>query len=371
MVPMELSMVTSDRLINRALKAFDKASYQTGKHYDPLAWWPLNYINYFPLYVGRQTEDLYTDYQLLRQSKSVAEIAREFGYPSAVWLNLIPFLSGTKHLGVTKSERVKSLLEFLQMLEILMSGNIFCEDGQNLVWDNNQVKNFLRESSWVETGSVGNISRLFARLHGDLLSLDEAIFWNANNVTREVHGPYKITWGRTTGQLIVREYYDLDGLEFLPPGLTSPYKSVKTFTIYSARVRFDFPVLNDYTHDLSLVDNTKAVFGIAESDNGVELLNTEERLIKSCERIEKANSRITACVESLDRIEQVIEGVKRHYYHAKPIRDLLGKKWQVPEGLLINIRQQFSSFVPDTAAEKVTREQFYAQYDPRIDVQSP
>jgi hypothetical protein len=353
-------------LIDRALKAFDKASYQTGKAFDPFAWWPLNYINYFPLYVGQQTKNLYADYKLLRQSKSVAEIAREFGYPSAVWLNLIPFLSGTKYLGITKSERVKTFLEFLQMLEILMSGNIFCEDGRNLVWGKDQVKKLLKGADWVETKSTPDVARLFARLHGDLLCLDEAISWNANNVTREVHGPYKVSWGKAPCQLIVRDYYDLRGSEFLPPKLASPYKSVRTFTVYSSRVHFDFPVLNDYTHDLSLVANTKAVFGVAESDGQIELLTTQDRLVNSCEQIEKANSEITTWVESLSRKEQVIEGVKRHYYHAKPIRDLLGKKWQAPGFLLRKINEQFSSFVPDREVKKVTREQFYAQYDPRV-----
>lgn len=195
-------------LINRALKAFEKASYQTGKAYDPLAWWPFNYKIYFPLYEEKRAHDLYTDYQQLRKSKSVGEIARKFRYPSAVWLNLIPFLRDTKYLGVERNERVEILLEFLQMLEIVMVGNIFCENGRNLIWGDDQVKNYIKETNWLEIGSVKDIPKLFARLHSDLLSLDEAIFWNANNVTREVHGPYKVRWKGVPAQLIVREYYD-------------------------------------------------------------------------------------------------------------------------------------------------------------------
>lgn len=367
MVIKEKSMKKSDFLIDRMLKAFTKAAYDSGKVLDPYAWWPINFLFYTPLYDKESSSSFCSDYELLRKSKSLREIALAFRYPNAAWLALSRFIFAVKSAGLEKKKRIKIILEFLNILKILMTGNIFCEDGRNLIWDENKVKRLVGKTQWIDTNLKPNFAKLLARLHGDLLSIDEAIFWNAVCATRETHGPYCIKWKNSVCQLIVRQYYNLKEPEFLPSNLFSPYRAVKTFTIYNTAVRFDFPVLNDYTHDLPSVENTRAVFGIAEKNGKKEFLDKEELVIEACEAIEKETMKIGSWVENLSEKEQVIESIKRIYYRMKPIRDLLRKKWQAPVNLLEKVQKEFSSFTPKQTKIKMTRKQFCNLCDPRID----
>lgn len=367
MAAKEKFMKKEDLLIDQMIEAFAKASYDSGKTLDPYAWWPINFLFYSPLYGKETSESFCADYLLLRKSKSLKEIAEAYKYPNAAWLALSRFIHAVKTAGLKKEERIKILLELLKILEFLMVGSIFCKDGRNLIWNKNKVQKMIKETKWIDTDLEPNFAKLFARLHGDLLSLDEAIFWNAVCQTRETHGPYDVKWKNEDCQLIVREYYNLEEPEFIPRNLSSPYKAVTTLTIYNPAVQFDFPVLNDYTHDLPLIENTRAVFGVAEKDGKKEILDKKKVIIKTCEKIEKETLKIGSWVESLSEEELVIETIKRIYYRMKPIRDLLGKKWQAPNAFLNKIRKDFSSFKPTRTRIKMTRKQFFKMCDPRID----
>jgi hypothetical protein len=360
-------MKNDDLLIDKMLKAFDRATYGSGKILDPDAWWPINFLFYSPLFNKVSSQSFCSDYRLLRKSKTLKEIALAFQYPTAAWLALSRFIFAVKAAELNKKERLKIILEFLRILENLMVGGIFCEDKRNVIWSESKVRRLVRETPWIDIRLNPNLAKLFARFHGDLLSMDEAIFWNAVCATRETHGPYIINWKNTPAQLIVREYYNLKEPEFLPSGLSSPYKAIKTFTIYNTAVHFDFPVLNDYTHDFLLVENTLAVFGFVQKRIKKEVLNDEKLVIKVCKAIEEETLKIGLWVESLSKKEQVIESIKRVYYRMKPIRDLLGKRWQAPITLLEQVRKEFPSFKPKTARAKMTRKQFYVLCDPRID----
>lgn len=361
-------MRKDDLLIDKTLKAFERVAFRSGNLSSPFAWWPLNFILYMPLYMPQFTHDFRTDFWSLRKSKSIGEIAQAFQYPTALWLGLVPFLSKSREIDLEKRERVKIILEFLKMLEVSMTGNIFCEGGQNIVWDKKGVKNITQKTNWIDVKKRPDFTKLFARLHSGLISLDEAIFWNANCATREIHGPYKVKWKNTPCQLIIREYYNLNEPQLLPRNLSSSFKSVSTLAIYNSRVRFDFPILNDYTHDLPLLENTKALFGVAIRDNKIELLNNKRIIKKACESIEKDSLKIGSWVESLSEKERIIKTVDRYYYREKPIRDLLRKDWQPPKSLIQNIRKRFPSFQPIQRAGKMTKKQFYQMFDPRIDL---
>lgn len=349
------------------MKAFERVAYRSGGVDDPFAWWPVNFILYMPLYMSQFTRDFFSDYKLLRKSASLEKIAQAFQYPTALWLGLVPLLDGPKKAGLKKEEGIKIILEFLKMLEISMVGNIFCEDKRNIIWAKSKVNNLIKETSWLEIRLEPNFAKLFARLHSGLLSLDEAIFWNANCASREVHGPYKVKWKNTPSQLIIREYYNLNEPLFLPKSLSSPYGSVITYTIYNSGVHFNFPILNDYFHDQPLVENTKAVWGFVERNGEIEILDRKESIIRNCLLTEEKSFEIGSWVENLTRKEQVVETVNRYYYRVKPIWDLLGKDWRPPKLLIRNIKKKFSSFQPARRTGKMTKKQFYQIFDPRID----
>ncbi len=362
-------MKKNNLLIDKTMKAFERLSFRGIDVSDPFVWWPLNFVLYMPLYLPQFIRDFFPDYRLLRKSTPLEKIAQAFQYPTALWLGLVPLLNGSKMAGLKKEEGIKIILEFLKMLEFSMVGNIFCEDKKNIIWAKTKVKNLVKETNWLDTRSKPDFAKFFARLHSGLLSLDEAVFWNANCASREIHGPYKVKWENAPCQLIVREYYNLNEPQLLPKNLSSPYGSIITYSIYDSRVRFDFPILNDYTHDLPLIENTKAVWGFVERNGEIEVLDRKESIIRNCLLIEEKSFEIGSWAESLTKKEQVVETVNRYYYRVKPIRDLLRKDWQAPKPLLQSIRKKISSFKPVQEKKRMTKKQFHQIFDPRIDLE--
>ena len=270
-----------------------------------------------------------------------------------------------KAMGLKRKERIDLALQFLEMVRVRMSGNIFCEDNRNIVWSEGRVMELMSNTKWISADKKG-IRVLFQTLHAGLLSLNEAIFRNANNVAREVHGPYRVRYKGRPMQLLVREYYDLEapGLE---PGMRNfPYKSVETYVLYDTQVNFYFPVLNDYSHDLPLSDHTLYIFGKVREKGGERALTSKSRLQKVYKEIEKKSNQISMAVESKSRDEQVLESLRRVYYRGKVLRDALNKDWEPPKGLMERVEKDLSTF-PNPKRRNMTKKQFYTRMDPRID----
>lgn len=356
----------NDVLIDKMIRAFERCSFDSGKILDPDAWWPLNHLYYSPLYINDFYKTLLGNFELLKKKYTLREIADAISYPSATWLLVVSAPHIMKSMGIEKEKRVSLILEFLKMIQMQMAGNIFCEDGGNIIWDKNRVERLMSEIEWVNIRKDSKLNRLFARLHAALLSLNEAIFRNCNNVAREVHGPYKIKYGGQPAQLIVREYYNLRDPALEPKLKDLPYESIKTYAIYDNAVKFDFPVLNDYTHDLPLVEHALAVAGrIKESAEEKNLSNTKS-LEKVCEVLEKKNYQISMAVEQMAKEDQILESLRRVYYWAKRLNAKLNKSWEPPKRIMERVRKELRSF-PEPKPFEMTREQFRALIDPRVD----
>jgi len=321
----------SDVLIDKMIKAFERCSFDSGKILDPDAWWPLNHLYYSPLYIDHFYGVLLRNFELLKRKYTLKEIADTISYPSATWLLVVSAPRIMKSMGIKKEKRISLILEFLEMIQTQMAGNIFCEDGDNIIWDSNRVEQLISGTEWTDVSKGGNLNRLFARLHAALLSLNEAIFRNCNNVAREVHGPYKVEYKGQPAQLIIREYYNLRDPALEPKLKDFPYESIETYVLYDHAVKFDFPVLNDYTHDLPLIEHTLAVAGKTKEKTKEKNLDSIKFLDRVCGILEEKNSQISMAVEQMAREDQVLESVRRVYYWTKRLNAKLNKDWEPPK----------------------------------------
>lgn len=357
---------SDDILIDKMRNALGKAAYDSGKVLDPNAWWPLNYLMYRSLFFADYYRELLEDYETARKRFSLKRVAKTFKYPTAIWLAMVNLPATMKTLGFKKPERIKTTVEFIEMLQMRMAGSVFCEDNKNIVWDNNKVCKVMEELQWINVKDGKKLRHLFERLHANLISLNEAVYWNANCSTREVHGPYEVVFEGHKAQLIIREFYNFYASDLEPLLKNFPYQSCITYTLYDTDLVFDFPVLNDYAHDISLSDHTLAVYGEVKTIKDTKRLKTVKNLEKICNDFEKKGVEISYKVESMDRERQVVESVRRLYYRVHKLKELLGKDWQPPKKQLKKIEEALETF-PVPKWRELTREQYLNITDPRID----
>lgn len=355
----------SDILIGKMIRALDKAAYESGKISDPFAWWPINYIFYDQLYIEELHKSYLKDLDFLKKKYGLKKVAETLKYPTAIWLLLVTAVRAVKRIGLSKKERTKIILDFLKMIDICMSGNIFCEDGKNIIFNRKKIKRVVNATKWVDVRREDYIKKLIGRLHASLLSMDEAIFWNANCATREIHGPYKINYEGKPGQLIVREYYILKAPDLVKELRGFPYESFETYTIYDPTVEFDFPVLNDFTHNHSLPEHTIAFFGKVVEDGKEKKLDKRELLEVACNILEKKSFEISMKVERMSQDEKVLESIRRVYFRVRELRAMVGKGWEPPKELMEKAKETLKTY-PKPKHRSITRKQYYKAIDPRI-----
>lgn len=354
-----------DKLIDKMLQALGKAAYDSGKVLDPNAWWPLNYLMYRSLFFTEYYQDFIRDFEQVKRKYSLKRIADVYKYPTAIWLTLVNLPATMKMLEYDKRKRIEITLEFIRMMKMRMAGNVFCEDNKNAVWGNEKIGQVMKTAKWMDASEDRELVRLYGRLHANLVSFNEAVYWNANCSTREVHGPYNVMYKGRKAQLIVREFYNLHATGLVPLLKNFPYYSCTTFTLYDPEVSFDFPVLNDYTHNVSLSGHTIAVCGEVCTARSKIALGTIDEVEKVCKQFEDKGSEIANYVESMDRKRQVVESVLRVYFRSREIKKLLGKDWKPSGERLYKIEKAFESF-PEPTWRKLTRTQYLNLIDPRV-----
>lgn len=369
MVGKERSMQeNNDILIDKMIKALDRAALESKKYEDPFAWWPINYSMYTFLFLNDIYGEYFRDFESLKKKYSLREIAALFKYPTAIWLFLVTAVRAMKSLRMPKEKRIKITVDILKMIQFRMSGNIFCENKKNIIWTAKKAQNFVYKTKWVSTRYSKSVDRFFKRLHAALISFDEAVFWNANCATREIHGPYDVVFKGKNAQLLVRNYYNLYAPDLELKLIDFPYESVVTYTLYDTKVKFDFPVLNDFRHDLPLTGHTLAVWGETRK-KGKRIFIAKEKILESlCKDIEKKCFEVAIKVESMTRDEHVLESLRRVCYRGKVLKHALNKSWKPEEKLMERVKKDLEGFASPKFT-RMTKKQFYTRTDPRIDPQ--
>ncbi len=359
-------MNNEDYSIDRMRYAIARSNIDTNKFAQGNIW-PIH-PSYLAKFLSAPfTKDFYNDFQSLKKSIGLESLAKIFLHPSALWLIIMRTMPGLKIIDLDKELRVNFTQDILRMIDILMAGNIFCEDKKNIVLKKGEIEKI--EQSNILSIVNPNFAGLIGRLHAGLINYSQSVFWVTNCAHREIHGPYPIFIKNKSVNLIIREYYLLNPIDLMKELKGFPLEKMITYSLYKPEVKFEFEVLNDYSSNLPLNENLIA-FGGKVTSLGKEItLDSDKFILEICRQLEEKSSEISGSVNKLSDEEKAIGLILRSYYLTREMRKQMNKNWKPPEDLLEKVKNEGIQKTPPvkgTFKQKAFR--FLDLYDPRVDL---
>ena len=271
--------------------------------------------------------ELYDTIKLMDgKGHSTEEIAKLFKNPSRItqFMYLFPGVSFTD---LSVDERIGLVDSLLDYIAYYRKGDIFCEDGKNVVWSNNEVEETLGKYELITLSEEdkNKYRESIGKINGSLFNYCEFLHLAKHPFGHEFHGPYKLSGDEV---LIAREYYDLKPTLVWAFTENLPFERVLTLEIYKGvDIYFDF--FNHTGSSSSLPQHLQRFF-IAIDDYRNPLTKHEEleELLANINKIFENASEFTSNYTDKDWIQKLFE---MHYYYLKPFKDILGLDWKPPE----------------------------------------
>lgn len=194
--------------------------------------WPIRAGRVGKFCLGEFSEEFFSDVAELKRKKwSMEKIAKLFDNPSHLWPMAHHLLTGFKMNNLPLEKQQENILNFIELEKNLKYGNPFCKDKKNIVWSPKELV--------INTKNMNNDiskSKLVHILSGILWSYAEVMYFVANDVALEIHGPYKLKDGC---DVLVRDLINLHPKE-LWPSIKSflPYEKITVITAYKKSMTF-------------------------------------------------------------------------------------------------------------------------------------
>ncbi|RSN76683.1 hypothetical protein D6D85_03705 [Candidatus Methanodesulfokora washburnensis] len=299
---------------------------------------------------------------------SINDISSLFGYPSKIIHLMYNFMddSSNENEAVLKTRVAYKLLEIINLLR---NGNPFCEDGRNLIWNEERVAQEISNVNLINVSDSTNpflIRRLISSIIVGLLGYIEFLYFCRPSYGKEFHGPYDTPLGK----LMVREFFNLKP-SFWHFSSTLSFEKIRLFTVYPNDMDLKFDVLGRIrTTDVlgSKLIYTSIIVDEKEISLEVDAL---QRLLSS---IEESIQRAIQEVSQMDKYSLMSKFLEGDFWVLKPFMDILGEDWKPSEELYLRIKRKEEPYNWISDVMKNTRELpfsmrvqiFKKLFDPRI-----
>lgn len=294
--------------------------------------WPIKLNSVFHLFLNQFGEELLSDLDYLETHKRMPlqEIAKSFYNPARIYRMIDTTIYGLKRRKFTLEEQRKVVLKMLAMVKTLKFGSEFNENGQNILYTPEQEREIL-ESKPLQRECTLQESQLVHRLCGLMWAYTEATFFRAHDVTKEIHGPYTSCTG---SNLLVKEYLNLNAREIWPDAPLLPYNRIKVYQNYKSGMKLSIDALNHLYHEGGVFVPSLRNFHVEADGKTVGV----DEIPALTEQIMKTIEHLTAKVDALCWQEKVTKYAEIFWFRKKPLRDLRGLDWRLPEQVAENIR---------------------------------
>lgn len=293
--------------------------------------WPIKLNAAFHLFLDDFSSEFLDDIDCLERERglSLAEIARAMGNPARIYRIIDTSLYGLRHRRRPLEEQRATTLKLLDMIRALKHGSEFNENGVNEILPLETVKEL---DARIPPLSAGE-SRFIHQFCGVMWSYTESIFFRAHDVTKEIHGPYPLGDGQT---MVVKEYLNLRPTEIWGDIPLLPCDRIRIVKKYGPGLGLTIDALNHLYNEkgTNAVPYLLGTFmevddRVVDQEEGRELL----------ERMQETIAFNAVQVDALTWHQKVEKYAEIFWFRKRPVRELRGLAWQVPE----NVRERIAA----------------------------
>lgn len=291
--------------------------------------WPIKLNAAFHLFLDEFGAEFLEDIEWLEREggRSLEEIARAMGNPARIYRIIDTSLYGLRRRRVPLEQQRRTALKLLDMIKALKHGSEFNEDGINQILSPQQA-----EELAVRVPPASRERSIFVhRFCGVMWAYTESIFFRAHDVTKEIHGPYRLENGQ---RMVVKDYLNLRPHEIWTHSPLLPCDRIRIVKRYKPGIGLSVDALNHLFVDqgVNLVENLD---GCQMEVDGRTVDEAEGSRLLDC--MQETIAFNASAVDAMSWHQKVDRYAEIFWFRKRPVRDLRGLSWTVPDHIRARI----------------------------------
>lgn len=322
-----------DKLVNIIVKTILGA--KSKKEPSALTLWPLPTPQGM-LYWGEEWAKKLNQVLHLIEEQEISEkdIRESLKFPSKIVHFLWRCGDAVKNSGLTKEEKFFIIKKLFEILAIFRKKNLFCENGENILWDKKELKAYKKNLFWF-SGENKNLNQLISNFEATLYLYTELLYWAQHPLGHCFHGPYT----ERKGDLLIKEYFDLkpkawpfsQGLNFL---------EVEIFEIYkrgtAPKIKLDF-----FERGIQTTRSLKQDLKNFALRVDRKTIKKDEGISQFLENLMEVIKKGGEVIQSLNKQQMIEKHADYWFYALKPLCDLVQEDWHPPKQVQDNIYKRY------------------------------
>lgn len=323
-----------------------KKSLQSAWGFNDYNDWPIKFNTIMHLFIDDFAKEFLDDFELLQSRNiSIEEIAQKFENPARVYRIINPIIFGMKRMKLDLKFQRQFVLSLLDIAAALKSGSVFNEDGRNMILSSLKIEKLKNDMNFNEADHKS--SAMIHRFCGVMWAYTESIFFRAHDVTKEIHGPYKLDNERI---LLVREYLNLNPSEIWEGVPLLPFKKIAIYGIYKNSLNIKIDAYNHLFHEGGNYNEDLLSYRIEVEGKEIGL----EEMMHYTEQMFETITKIHSWAEKADLHEKATKYAEIYWYRKKPLRDCLGRDWSLEKSVIEKINE---GEIDERRVKNMTKEQ--------------
>ncbi len=342
--------------IDQWLSALELAFVHTGQ----IAPWPMPISEVAPYFSDLEAADLYQKMQVITRPGSKIKLSDLFVSCGATKGSLMDLIVGLKVAkpAISATQRVWFVEKIFDALEEVQSGDIFCLDGTNRIWQQDQAQKVCQATHWThDPALIRSCFKVSASIKALIWSL---YFYGWDDVGYQHHGPYPVTLADgTKALLVVSDFFNIRPVELWPETKEFDYPNAKLLVLYKPMSAINIDIFDHPSVRGALTEAASAVY---LEVGGKEIISTK-MAGGVCGKILHQVARQHELLNSMTHRQVTWKFVESRYYAFRKWRAAFGQDWRPPK-LILDIINTWKEIRLD-AADELGWNELKQAFDPR------
>jgi hypothetical protein len=288
---------------------------------DPPPDWPIPFIENCWYFHEAFIEDLYLTIEKAKKVLPDEQISRMFKNPSRILLYLLKF--GYAFSSLSVSEKTQLATNLLKFASYYRTGDLYCGNGRNIIWDNSHMRDVLHSSIWfeLERRDFELLRRDINRIKATLFLYCETVYPLCHPACHEIHGYYELAEDVI---ILVREYYDLRP-EIWDFSSDLRIESIRIVEKYR-KINMTIDMINAHGA-VSLDSLSDNLLGFSIQINREDLSSTTE-ISDTLSIITEAAEKSRMATLHFSREDWIRKSIEIHFWQLRPLKEKLMENWR-------------------------------------------